>query len=777
MAFGDPQFDDGMGYGPPPFVDMASPYGDPSLLPAPPPPDAAQIAPPAPVPASPLDAAQYLPAPPPPDMGQPAEQPSGLPGPLPQTFEAPPPIGALPSAPPSAPPVPSPGAQPAPPLPDALSGVDTRKPLGELAPAYAPTSLTPEQHYQQTIAQYANDPYSIPDLAEQQRFLNDLALRDPIKANDLEMQHEYARKMAQSAAKAKTERENYDREIANLKARDEARAKIQKQTDEIMAESQRLAAEKIDSGGGLSGGQKAAGILSSIIGGFVQGRTGAARNAGLDAFTDTINRGIEVQKANMATRRGMLEFQRSALGEAYARTGDMLLAEEAVRQANYKYAINQIDTDAQNWDPRGTQAMARAKTRASLISAQAKSLQDFQYKQQEEHIKLREQQRKEAETAATIQHQKAQIGVQYAQIKEAQDARKEARRVKAQDKADEAAAKQAEIERKFAVGGAPKLATDAQGKPIMDATGKPIITYDRVRDAKGNPWTPPDDVHAEVVNKTASAHSLLNVYDRILALRDKVGGESGLFNSDEYQELKGLEKEALLLKKQGTQGMSSDKDMDNLVDAAGVGDVTSFRSRAAGIKAARARLISQLDNTYRAAGYDGPALKFDNPYTAATNTPEDEKLKSALRKPDLTFEDVLNKELSDRQIAAGKENGLDITNNPDDQALYREAYQSAQAKYHPGASPRQQEYINEQVAAARGDSPEAQAALTNLRTIADTAPTPKLRELARAGIESALRARGSDEQTTMSTRSLPPAPPAPGRTYAPPAVPDELRLR
>jgi hypothetical protein len=760
------------------FDDLSELYGEPPpylgdalALPVPPPPESAGMA--APVPWDPLAAAQFLPPPPPPPPETAAQsaapdpaEPSGLPGPLPQGLQAPPPIQSLPST-------------IAPPVPDAVTDATGMPAKGEVAgQPYAPT-LTPEQHYKQTVAQYGDDPYSIPDLAEQQRYLNDLYLSDPVKAQDLEMKHEFARRDKFAADKARAERENYDREIANLKDRDASRAKIQQQTDQIMAEAQRIAETKIDPTGGLSGGQKIAGVLSSIFGGLVQGRTGAARNAGLDSFEALVNRGIEVQKADLANRRNMLDFKRSALGEAYARTGDMFVAQEAVRQATYQHAINLIDSDAQNWDARGTQAMQRAKARAGLVTAQAKSLRDAQIQEYERGLKEREQQRKEAETRAQIANQRAQIGLGYAQINEARNARAAAKQEKRDEKAAEAAAKQVDIERKFSVGGEPKIAVGPDGKPVLGADGKPVITYDRVRDKNGNVWTPPEDMHQEIVKKTGTGRSLLSVYDRMIALRDKVGGEVDIFNSAESAELLSLEAEATALLKAGTEGMSSDDDMKLLKKAGGVDSVTSFREQMPKLVAARARVVKKLNDAYRAAGYDGQDLKFENPYTGASNTEQDDKLESVLRKPELTFNDVLAKELMERQIAAGRENGLDVTNNPSDQAIYREAYQAAQARYHPDAAPHQQERIATLAASAGGDDKVAQDARTDLQRIAKEAPTARLRELARGALESALRARGSSEETSMSVApiggvALPP-PPAPRSTATP--IPDELRLR
>lgn len=755
-------------------------YGDAFALPAPPPPEQDVTGLPVPAPQSTLDAAQYLPIPPPPDrlnylvdthdaahppgpialqalpfIVDPSHQPqpverqllgavehpgAGAPGPLPPSFQAPPPPDALPS-------LAEPGAAPA---PDALSGVDTTKPLGELAPAYA-AQLTPEQHYQQTAKQYADDPYKIPDLAEQQRYLNDLALRDPIKAQDLELAHEYERRTAQSAARAKAERENYDREVANLKDRTEARAKIQKETDAIMAEAQRIADTKIDPSGGLGTGQRIAGVLGAIFGGLVQGRTGSARNAGMDAFVDTINRGIDAQKADLANRRGALDFKRSALGEAYARTGDMFLAEESVRQASYQHAINLIDADAQNWDARGTQAMARAKTRAQLVAGQAKSLQDAQYKRQEEAIKAREQQRKEIETAATIQHQKATTALGYAQLNSAKEDRKAAKEARLDERAQKRADDEAERVRQFSISSPrPTLALDDKGQPVVGPDGKPVTLPARFMNKGDKPWLigSPERT-AQMAAKVVSASEIADMIDEVLDIRDKVGGESSIWNSDAKQRLKVLQSRLALVRKNGTQGMSSDKDFENLSASIGADDLASFRSRAAGLKEARERTVSELNSEMRTANYDGPAVTFANKYAGATNTPEDDKRK-ALMKP-VSVDEAIKQGLD--KIATDRGYPIDI-NDPADQALYQQTVASAQAS--DGLAGQADSIAQLGRSAARGDAPS----LATLHGIADNAGSAKLRELAKSEIDA------------LTPKATPRGP----RSTAV-DIPDELRLR
>lgn len=759
------------------FDDQPDLYGEPPLyadalaLPVPPPPEPVGIGPP--TPALPFDAAQYLPPPPPPDAAiaafplgeQDAPVPAG-PAELPPSFAPPPPIDTLPSlaAPPSL-------------VPDAVSSARGMPASGEIAGQPYAATLTPEQHYAQTVQQYADDPFSIPDVGEQQRYLNDLALRNPAKFADLQLQHEDARRREDAARRAEIANKNYDDQMANLRAREAARAKVQQQTDQVMAEAQRLYDEKIDPTGGLDTGQKIAGVLSSIVGGLVQGRTGAARNAGLDSFNDLVNRGIEAQKATLANRRSMLEFKRSALGQAYERTGDMFVAAESVRQAAYTHAIGMLDADMQNWDPRGTQAMRRASLRAKMITDQAQSLHKFQIEQHDRDMKDRKQRFDEEKIKADIANQKAELGYKYAALKDQRAEREHQRRMKADDRAAERADKEAERSRQFSIGGIPRVQKDADGKPVIGPDGKPVVVQDKLRQRDGSEFLAADPTERGKLRekKTGGLNAMRNI-DRIMAIRDRVGGELGLLNSDEFQELEGLEADTTNQIKSGTQGMSSDSDMENIRKSAGVDKVTSWRDQRAKLVAARARIEANLNQAYSDSGYDGERITIPpGSLGKLADTPEEIKNQRLFQKPTMSFEDAARRDLADRQIAAGKENGLDV-NNPDDQRIIADALAATRADWDPGADPSQQRRIRALGIEARGSDAAAETARALLGQLAETAQTGKLRSLAKLALEEANRSGlGEQERTTTSTDTGMRAAPAPGRSE-PLIVPRELTL-
>jgi hypothetical protein len=665
-----------------------------------------------------------------PIAAQPAPQ-APLPPPLPSVED--PTLDYQPQPQLAYPPVEAPPLQ----LPDAVTDPAGTPSAGELAGVTFEARGDPGKHYQKTASEYAGRPLEIPDDVERERALSEL---DPVALAQLELQHERDR-AAMVEQRRRTATDSYiEGERQSLADRQAAYRHAQERSDSLIADATRIANTKVDPSGGVHGTRLVAGVLASIVGGLVQGRTGSPHNGGLDALMQTINNGIDAQKADLANQRDNIGLRRSVLAEEYARTGDMQAAEDRVRLASLKLAEDMLATDAQNWDPRGTTAINKEKLRRGIIGQQQAIVDASRQKGLENGLKLQDAARQQQIADQTALHDRQQIGLGYAQLDSAAADRKAAAEARVADKAIEKADKEAERDRQFSVGGVPHLVLDADGKPVAGADGQPAVSYDALRNADGRVWraSSPEE-HKVLREKKTAATQLIKLYDRALALRDKVGGESGTFNSAEYQELKGIEKEILLLKKAGTSGMSSDKDMDNLVDAAGANDITSFRSRTPGIEAARARTIDNLNQEYRDANYTGPTFRFP-PSKSTTNTTDEDATQALLAAPDVSFDDEIRKELGARQRAAGREGALDVTNNPADQALYHGAYEAVRSDYDPTASRDQQRKIAELGAAAVGTSPEALAAAAKLQRIATSAQTSKLRELAQQALQSSLSA-------------------------------------
>ncbi len=127
--------------------------------------------------------------------------------------------------------------------------------------------------------------------------------------------------------------------------------------------------------------------------------------------------------------------------------------------------------------------------------------------------------------------------------------------------------------------------------------------------------------------KVAAAREVTDMLDQVLAIRDKVGGESAIVNSDEFQKLKLLQSRLVKIEKSGTEGMSSDEDMKKLADAIGAADITSFRARAAGLKEGRDRTVGELNTWLESQNYDGPAITIPSKYGEPVLSPDQAKVK------------------------------------------------------------------------------------------------------------------------------------------------------
>lgn len=658
---------------------------------------------------------------------------------------------------------------PAPPLPDIAPeqlfapGIPAAPDTGP-PPMYGPPISPAEQHYQQSVADHAGQPLAIQDHAEQARAIGSL---DAVGFAQLDAQHErdraafveQRRRAATDAYIAGEKQALADRQIANRHA--------QERSDALIADATRIANTKVDPSGGVHGPRLIAGVLASIVGGLVQGRTGSAHNAGLDALMQTINNGIEAQKADLANQREGIGLRRGALADEYARTGHLQDAEDRVRLSSLKLADDMLASDAQNWDPRGTTAINNERLRRGINGQMAAVVDGQRQRDLENSLKISKE-RREAELAAnTIRHDRASEYLQSRTLVSAAADRKAAADARREEKAAEAADKAAERRRQFAIGATPVVQTDADNKPVIGTDGKPVLQYGDLTNADGSVWEAesPEAVRELRKKKTAAASSIA-INDEIRAIRNRVGGESKLLNSKDAQRLEVLQAQSRLITKDGTEGMSSDEDGKILSTAAGTGDATSWRDQEAKLLEARALTEANLNRAFADAKYTGRRISFPEA-KPTTNTADEDATQALLTAPNTSLDEEVRKEIDVRQRAAGRGGALgalDITNNPEDQALYHGAYEAVRAEYDPNASRDQQRKIAELGAAAAGTSPESLAAAAKLQQVATTAETSRLRDLARRALQAAQLARTPGEPAApgrdvgVSYETVPPAP-------------------
>lgn len=383
-----------------------------------------------PAPAGPFTPAEIAAAPPPgPDLTAPPPGPppvdaslAGLPadqsapggGPLPpdsaaampafgpQPEGAPqPPIGiAGPPAPPPGP-VEMPYAGPAAAQLGPPPGPTVAGPVIPIAPEQLDLSETPTRE-STVLGEYADHVLDIPDPVLRSKAFTELYTANPEEALRQKDLWDAKNSNDTAAALYRESERNAAKARANAEAWQAAEAKTADQMKQVNADVQRIANTKIDPGGGLSWWQKGAGILGAIVGGLYQGKTGAARNAGLDAYETVINRGIEAQKADLERQMQGAQMRKSLLGEEYARHGDMFRAQETVRMVAYEQAINRLQFEQQNYTAGGTTALRIANDIAELRQRQAATARTLGNEKFKQNLDQAKENRESALAISTI---------------------------------------------------------------------------------------------------------------------------------------------------------------------------------------------------------------------------------------------------------------------------------------------------------------------------------------------------------------------------------------
>lgn len=307
------------------------------------------------------------------------------------------------------------------PVPDAVTGAGGAPGFGDAADK----RLTPDQRYQQVAQDYAAHPDALLDKItngaidpETQRYLNDFARRDPAGFSELNLRLADAKMKRAAADQHRIADADYQTQQQNLAMRDKAIRDAQAKSAQLDADAQRIANTKIDPTGGMSVPQRLAGLVAAVVGGLYQGRTGSARNPGLDALNDVINRNIETQKADLASQREGLQQRRGALAEEYARTGDLYQAAEVTRLAALKHADELLATQQQDYAPEGTRGLQIAQMRAGVQAQQAQAMQAYQQKQFDDSIKLQGVAREQQLADETRRHNRATESAEWAKIGE-----------------------------------------------------------------------------------------------------------------------------------------------------------------------------------------------------------------------------------------------------------------------------------------------------------------------------------------------------------------------
>lgn len=453
-----------------------------------------------------------------------------------------------------------------------------------------------------------------------------LALRNPIAAADKRAQQDVARDQHMAGLL----KQKVDADVAwqqkNEAVRVQARAEADAARKALDEESSKLAAD-----GGFwdsrSTGEKALGLAAIFAGALAAGPNG--QNQALAIWERSIDRHVANAQRKMADKR-------SGVAQMYQRLGDDFLANEAMRTAAWKGVVAQIDSEMQLYDPRGSTVRKRTEARMHAIG-QIQASQD----RAAAFIEERAMKRGKFE----LESQKAQVDIANGKL----DAEKKRRSMMGGGPAPKKSPEQWKAEGYTVVPPVPMSEKeydtwlgrrgkgDALGEEGRKAEAKRVDDVRKfgLRALKNKDGSTPlagdEETRREVETALDSSEQIVDIIDEVLAIRDRVGGESSWGNSDDYQRLKVLENNLVLLKKSGTQGMSSDSDMQRIQDALGADNVASFRSRAAGLEKARERTLGALNSKVRKkTQYDGPSIEIANRWGDAKKTVADGEYKMML---------------------------------------------------------------------------------------------------------------------------------------------------
>lgn len=689
---------------------------------------------------------------------------AGAPQPAPMPWEQPAPV-----APAEAPPAPLPPEQP-----DALTG-------GSLPGQFAQPAPLPPEYEAPAFDPTADNPFAQYTPAESFKIAEQLP---PEVRAQIEIQQASRKRLEQEAALHKAAEDD----LANIKRNAEIRRiadeRTQVKEDQIQAEAEALAARGLDRKRWFRNAD-AAQVIGAVIGTLVGGAMSkpGQPNQGVAFMAGIIDKDIEDQKYEIENQRQGLQFRSAAVAREFARHGDLHRAAETVRQASYEALIGEIKTRQQDFDKNGVQYLQYGQAAQAMQARAAAAREESRRWNSEYDLKRAKAELDFRQAAETARHNRASEYYQKKTLESAAADRRAAAEARADEKAQKRADDQAERVRQFSVSSPrPVLQLDDKGKPVIGPDGKPVTTTQRFMTKEGKEWLLGDAESTRAMkDKIAAASEITDMIDEVIDIRNKVGGEIMPW-SDAKQRLALLQERMRLVRKSGTQGMSSDKDFEALGASIGAKDLTSFIDQEPGLKEARERTVGELNAQMRTHNYDGPPVTFANRWGQETqNTAAEDRTRDLLRSPDETLGDVTTRKLRSRLLADGRTDAdFDPRLNPKDREIYDAAAADAKAEFLPGLSTAQQQDIAALgvLAAGPSDDKSAAAAREDLQRIASEGKTAAIQQLARATLESALRSGiGSQEDTSTATRTDAPAPPTGPSSVAPPAIPDALRVR
>lgn len=400
----------------------------------------------------------------------------------------------------------------------------------------------------------------------------------------------------------------------------------------------------------ISGGRKLAGVLAAIVGGFMSGTSG--RNMGLEA----VNRIADEAAQQHAQRMQLNARQRGAAGEQFGQAGDMYRAQEGVRLAVYDSSIKHLESEANNFDPRGATALRMMDNINQLKAQRAEHLAKYQTEQQKRIEAALKEQREVTQLAETQRHniagEKTAATSAYADLLRAKTDQKKAEKETAEDvqlTPDELRARGVAIPPganvpSMSLKQAKHLAETAKSVEDWQKAARENSPEDRNRqlgvgelvdvDGKQLQFRGPESAE-KVATQKAAGDFMVQLLDRMDTAYQQHGWSSDLLKSPEWQEAQGDLSQYILEKKNLDQlGVLAGPDLDLIKGSYGKLDITGMRNPGPGLRRARANTIEKVNSTVRAQVAGGQKPRGWNPPAPpppAPKTPQQSSVQSILQ--------------------------------------------------------------------------------------------------------------------------------------------------
>lgn len=479
---------------------------------------------------------------------------------------------------------------------------------------------------------------------------SEMLASDPWKLMEVEGRNELERANQQRDAlieEARRSRADADRNAQQLQ---EAHAKAQVQTDQIVTEATALANKEIIRDR-RSTGRKFADVLLAAAGGLVAGANGGP-NVGLQLVLKRMEDDVQGQKDDIGRKQSLLGMRKNFVAEELARSGDMFKAQEMYRLALHDSAIAEINNEAMKYNPNGTRAIQLAKLKLGIAQSKQAAVDSIFQR----NLKLAHDQAQiegmlidNAQKRAKLAGMGAGGGPTFAPTE------KDFASV-TPPPGFKGTPKQWIDLRNSYLEGKVKEQTVASGGELgkeqrdreLKRGGLGLFDYDKTTGQKVE-FVPhgTDTEVAEFRNRNTGTPEIAHLLDEAMSIR--TGWTSDKLKSDENVRLKAIMGRVMVAaKKAETLGAITESDLKLIEGIAGTGDFTSWRGVEAGVNQARKNLIDNWRNAAIGVGMSKRAageLNIANPYEGTVKVSREDSLYQGVLSGEVTGSqktDVMN---------------------------------------------------------------------------------------------------------------------------------------